>query len=90
MSRELATEHRGTHDGGSDASIAASLVCSVAAVAGVEPTTLPPLQETLDTDALESILGSARGATISFTYAGYRVTADSDGSVRIGEPVHGR
>lgn len=85
MSGEQATEYRGTREGWNDASIGASLVRSVAAVAGVEPAALPPLQETLDTDAFEAILGSANGsgATISFTYAGYHVTADSTGSVRI-------
>lgn len=92
MPREPLWEHRGTHEGENDASIAASLVSSVAAVAGVEPTALPPLQETLDTDAMEAILGSPRdcGATISFTYAGYRVTAHSDGLIRVVETVNGR
>lgn len=92
MREEPVTEHRTRHDGVSGTSITTTLVYSVAAVAGVEPTALPPLHRSLDADALEAILGSTRDGevTVTFTYAGYRVTAHSDGSLRIGETARGR
>lgn len=91
MQEKLATEHRGIHEWGGDTSITTSVVSSVAAVAGVEPTALPPLQKSLDTDALEAILNSARedGVSIAFTYAGRRVTVDADGTIQIEDPVYG-
>lgn len=91
MPDELASEHRFVPERGDESAVATSVVVSVAAVAGVEPLSLPPLQQSIDTDALEAVVGvdRARGAdvTVRFTYAGYRVTVEADGSVRIGEPV---
>lgn len=87
MPRKQVAERRAVHEGSRDDSVATAVVSSVATVAGVEPTALPPLQRSLDVDALEAVLGSAREgtATATFTYAGYRVTADSSGSIRVEE-----
>lgn len=92
MSDEPVAEHRGVHDVQNDASVATSVVVSVAAIVGVEPTALPPLQRSIDTDALEDVFASGReGAgdvTVRFSYAGCRVTVESDGSIRISELAH--
>lgn len=89
MSEQLATEHRGSHDRENGTSVTTSVVSSVAAVAGVEPSALPPLHRSLDTDALDSIVGAPRddAVTVAFTYAGYRVVVDGGGSIRIREAV---
>lgn len=88
MPDELVTEFRRVHDPDEETDVTTSVVASVAAVAGVEPMALPPLQRSLDTDALEAIVGSGRdpaGVTVRFTYAGYHVTVEGDGSVGIRE-----
>lgn len=89
MPDELATEFRRVPEPGEETDVTTSVVASVAAVAGVEPMALPSLQRSLDTDALEAIVGTGRDAevTVRFTYAGYRVTVESDGSVGIREPT---
>ena len=90
MAEEVAREHRGTFDLEGDDSVVTAVVISVAAVAGVEPNALPPLQETVDTDALERIVGSAATAdtemTVTFEYAGFQVAVDAAGTIRIGDP----
>lgn len=93
MADELGTEHCARFDAEDGDSITTSVVVSVSAVSGVEPTALPPLQRTLDTDALEAVVGSAREAdtelTVTFAYAGFHVTVDSGGSIRISETMPG-
>ncbi|HKJ58960.1 MAG TPA: HalOD1 output domain-containing protein [Halobacteriales archaeon] len=91
MPDKLATEYRRVPDPGEETDVTNAVVASVAAVAGVEPMALPPLQRSLDTDALAAIVGSDRdrdaGVTVRFTYAGYHVTVEGDGSVGIREPT---
>ena len=93
MPEERGTEHRTLYEPEDGESVVSSVVVSVAAVSGAEPTALPPLQGTLDTDALEAVVGSARAAdtrlTVTFGYAGYRISVDSDGAIRISEPAQG-
>jgi len=93
MSEELAREFRRIPDPGEETDVTTAVVTSVAAVAGVDPVALPPLQGTLDTDALEAIVGSgadpAAGVTVRFTYAGYGITVESDGAVGISETPRG-
>lgn len=93
MADELGTEHRTRYDAEDGDSVTTSVVVSVAAVSGAEPTALPPLQRTLDTDALEAVLGSAREAdtelVVTFAYAGFHVTVGSCGSIRIRETTVG-
>lgn len=47
----------------------------------------PPLQEVVDADALEQLLGSG-DIQISFQYGNYRVTASSKDDVRITTQLH--
>lgn len=89
MRDESLAEHRGVHDEQTGSSIATSVVVSVAAIVGVEPTALPPLQRSIDTDALEAVFASGRegpdDVTVRFSYAGCDVSVESDGSIRINE-----
>ena len=59
------------------------IVESIAEAEGVDAVDLPPLGETLDTDALETLVSSERDVTITFEYAGYWVGVDSRGTVTI-------
>ncbi len=68
--------------------LALTIAETVAAREGVDSTELhPPLHETIDTDALESLIESAtRGrarASVTFAYHGYTVRVDSSGDVRV-------
>lgn len=47
------------------------IIEAVAAADGVTETELPPLYETIDPDALNTVVQD--GTTVSFDYAGYRV-----------------
>lgn len=72
--------------GAPDASAAAESVPSedvvqtVAAREGADPTSLDPLYEAIDPDALDSAVDS--GAVVSFEYEGYEITVD-EGTVTI-------
>lgn len=89
MPDEWGEEHRTRCDLESGQPVTTSVVVSVAAVSGAEPTSLPPLHRALDTDALEGVIGSAHAAdtelTVSFGYAGYRVSVETDGMICISE-----
>jgi hypothetical protein len=58
-------------------------------VTGTDRLELPPLYETIDTDALDRLFASLSGAddvepaTFQFTYAGHRVTVTADGDVTV-------
>lgn len=64
-----------------------AIVETVAARSGREPTTMNPIYDTVDTDAIDALIRSAeRGASkeetsISFEFADHDVTVRSDGSV---------
>ena len=47
----------------------------------------PPLYETIDTEALESLLSDIDGSSVEvqFEYSGYRIHASSDGTHEITE-----
>lgn len=89
MKNESLAEHRAVHDAQTESSIAASVVVSVAAIVGVEPMALPPLQRSIDTDAFEAVFASGRegsgDVTVRFSYAGCHVSVESDGTIRISE-----
>lgn len=69
------------------------LVLAVSEVAGVEPTDLEPLDRHVSVDALDALFDrqSSRSPSpdrsISFTYAGYRVTATGDGELVVEPPA---
>lgn len=73
------------HDFGEDPSVASSVVTAVARANGVDPTELPPLQETVDGDALDALFASSEtgpgGPKVVIHYAGYLVTVEGDGTV---------
>lgn len=59
--------------------ISTGVVMAVAAVTGRSTESFEPLFETIDTDALDSLVGPAGSTQVSvtFTYAGTTVTVDS-------------
>ncbi|EMA07373.1 HalOD1 output domain-containing protein [Haloferax denitrificans] len=63
--------------------LSTNVVLSIAAIEGVRPTQLPPLAQTIDPDALETVFGRSDDALLSFSYAGYRVTLDALGSIEV-------
>ena len=61
-----------------------AVVEAVAAATDRTPTGLPPLQNTLDTDALNALLTrEAASVTVSFQYAGAIVSVRGDGGIKI-------
>lgn len=74
-------------------SVCAAVVQAVAAVSDTSPTNLPPLYETINTDALDALLEAERqtaaDATIdvSFRYDDYEVVVSSDGDGHVREPA---
>ena len=59
------------------------ILSRVAAARDVEPTELPPLQETVDVDALNALLDARFSGTCSFTYAGCDITLSGGDSIRV-------
>lgn len=66
-----------------DESVSTAVVCAVSAVEGREPTSLRPLADVLDPDALDSLFGAQhdgaprQGGRLSFVYSKCRVTIDN-------------
>ena len=61
-----------------------AVVKAVAAATDRTPTGLPLLQNTLDPDALNTLLTrEAASVTVSFQYAGTIVTVSGDGNIKI-------
>lgn len=81
------------HDWNGNESLTELVVCSVAAVAGIEPMEVDPLSARVDTDALESLfdVGAApsNGCALTFELNDCRVTVYGDGEVTI-RPSDGR
>jgi hypothetical protein len=73
-------------------SLSIRLLETVAAVTGVEPTALDPLDEYIDPDALDAIFeplqsrAQAHGS-LSFDYEGLLVIVHSDGEIELRESV---
>lgn len=44
---------------------------------------MPPLYDVLDPDALDALVASMAGGSVSFTYAGYRVTVDNSRAIEV-------
>jgi hypothetical protein len=65
-----------------------AVVSAVAAHEGVDETTLPPLYDAVDPDALDALLGSIQTdgpgqASVAFDYAGHSIVVTEDHSVTI-------
>lgn len=69
-----------------------AVVERIATCEGVGPTELPPLYDTIDTEALDSLVGSAEPSEstlqIEFTYNDYEVTVTGEGVVHIDEETN--
>lgn len=65
-------------------SVCTAVVSAVAVVSGTKPMELPPLASTIDTDALESLIGPPRGAErVTITFHGYEITLQKDGLIAV-------
>lgn len=62
-----------------------NVVLSISALEGAGPTDLPPLAETVNPDALDRLFSPSTEVegSVSFEYAGYEVTVNSDGRLEI-------
>jgi hypothetical protein len=64
--------------------VALRVVQTVAAAKDVPPTTLSPLTESIDADALNAITTPSSGLReLRFEYEGYTVVLDEDGNVAL-------
>lgn len=69
--------------------ISMNITEQIAEYEGVDPANLhPPLYESIDMDALESLITSSStdSMQISFTYNGYLVRVDSTNTVHVSKP----
>lgn len=80
------------HDWKDSRSLTEVVVCSVAAVAGVEPMEVEPLSARVDTDALESLFDvdeqASNDGSLAFRLNDCRVTVYADGEVTVHPPEH--
>ena len=60
-----------------------TIVTTVAEEEGIDPLELEPLHNSLETDALERLVGgdSSNDLRIRFQYHGYEITVSNDGQV---------
>ena len=78
----------GSTDNAFDGDISIAVVTAVAAKRDVEPTELPPLYESIDPDALDSLFaptqtGGPRRGRLEFTYDGHAVVVECDSDLKI-------
>lgn len=72
------------HDTDQSVAPSVAVIEAVGAVSNSEPTDLPPLAETIDPDALDSLFSSpASTGRVVFRYAEYTVAVSADRTVRI-------
>jgi len=72
------------HDVDQSVAPTTAVVEAIGAVSNTEPTALPPLAETIDPDALDSLFKSPDNAgRIVFDYADYTVAVSADHTVRL-------
>ena len=70
--------------------ISTAVIAAIAERDGVEPTELErPLYDVVDPDALNNLFATDRGVRghVVFSYEGYEVHVNSEGDVRISDPV---
>lgn len=86
-SAHVVREYRGD----SDIPTSLRIVRCVSEVADVPPTELPPLQRTVDPDALDALcpLDGSSDCTVSFRFAGVDVYVSEDGDIRVTQPRPG-
>ncbi|AXG09646.1 HalOD1 output domain-containing protein [Haloplanus rubicundus] len=69
-----------------------AIVEAIAKLEDVDPTSLPPIYESVDSTALDQLIGKDRaeaGSTlvVCFDYQGWNVFVRGDGSIVIGDPA---
>ena len=70
------------HDAENHWPVSTAVVLALSSLTDVDPTAMRPLNDVVDTDALDSLVrGRDRGAEVSFGSHGYRVTVRSDGRI---------
>ena len=75
------------HDALDAGSLSTTVVTAVAKAADTDPTSLPPLYEAIDPDALDKLLGGGLGSSgsqdgyLTFTYADHSITVHADGEI---------
>jgi hypothetical protein len=78
-----------THDWTSNRSLGATVVEAVATARDADPTTLEPLADAIDPDALDEVFRPASGrrhrndGNVTFVFAGTHVTVWGDGTVEV-------
>lgn len=83
----MSTPMRSTDRG--DLSLTETVISEVAEAEGVGPLELPPLQESIDADALESVLSGtvtddhSEAIEVTFRYCDYTVSVTSGGAVEV-------
>lgn len=92
--REEATVRKDWTEGDT---VTSSVVSAIAALTGTPPTGVRPLYETVDPDALDSVLESGSDAaarrpalTVSFRHEGCDVTVRADGRLTVKRRANGR
>lgn len=63
------------------------IVSSIAEQTGTDVLDLPPLNDSIDTDALISFLQSEASSGVEFTYHDHTVSIDANGRVRVTDGV---
>lgn len=61
------------------------VVEAVATYSDTDELELPPLFDSIDPDALDGLIRSMSHGTVSFVYAGQRITVTSRGEIRVEE-----
>lgn len=60
-----------------------AVIETMAEVAGCDTTALGPLNDTVDPDALDSVLTSRQSVTVELAHEHFEITANSDGRVTV-------
>lgn len=70
---------------GARTTVSERVVEEVAGATGRDAVTLPPLYDAVDPDALDALVDGSSDVQISFVYAGYEVTVESDQRITLEE-----
>ena len=60
-----------------------AVAAALAAREGVDPTELPPLHDSIDTEAMDAVLDGGEDVRLTFSHLGYEVTVTGDGRVEV-------
>lgn len=67
--------------------VSEQVVQTVANQANTDSLELPPLFDTLDPDSLDTLIRGMDKGEVSFDYAGYNITVNSHGAIKIDEQL---